>query len=194
MVWIFYLSSVVAVAATALAITRAHAIHALLYFLVSLFATAMIFLSFGAFFIAALEVILYAGAIVVLFVFVVMLLNVGPVDRGRLRPGGWIGPAVLAAVIGLELIVALARGAALPGAGSGAVEPKAVAVALFGPYVLAVELVSFLLLAGLVGAYHVGSRALMRSEQPHGHHSGDSRSAPGGDPVPAGAGRSADSP
>src|SRR3954465_10085187 len=74
---LFYISSAVAIIATIMVITRYEPIHALLYLVVSFLAVAMIFLSVGAPFVAVLEVILYAGAIIVLFIFVVMMLNLG---------------------------------------------------------------------------------------------------------------------
>ncbi|HOL71740.1 MAG TPA: NADH-quinone oxidoreductase subunit J, partial [Bryobacteraceae bacterium] len=102
MPWMFYLAGAVAVAATIMTITRLNAIHALLYFVVSLLAAAVVFYTLGAPFIAALEVIIYAGAIMVLFIFVVMMLNVGEravaMERSWLPGGIWVGPAVLAAV------------------------------------------------------------------------------------------------
>ena len=84
MTFLFYLAAAIAVLSTVMVITRLNAVHALLYFIVSLFAVALIFFLLGAPFVAALEVIIYAGAIMVLFVFVVMLLNLG---RGRSRVG-----------------------------------------------------------------------------------------------------------
>ncbi len=72
---LFYISAVIAVFSTFLVITRKSAVHALLYLIVSLLAVALIFFSLGAPFVAALEVIIYAGAIMVLFVFVIMMLN-----------------------------------------------------------------------------------------------------------------------
>ena len=63
---LFYISGFVAVVATALVITRANAVHALLYLIVSLLAVALVFLSLGAPFVAALELIIYAGGIMVL--------------------------------------------------------------------------------------------------------------------------------
>jgi NADH-quinone oxidoreductase subunit J len=74
----FYLAAVVAVLATVMALTRLNAVHALLYLIVSLLAVSLVFFTLGAPFIAALEVIIYAGAIMVLFVFVIMMLNLGP--------------------------------------------------------------------------------------------------------------------
>jgi NADH-quinone oxidoreductase subunit J len=151
---LFALSSLVAVAATVMVITRRNAVHALLYLIVSLLAVAVVMLLLGAVFVAALEVIIYAGAIMVLFVFVVML--IGPEDV-VLRPRAWIGPALLGAILLGELAWVLARG---PRAvqSTAEVSPKQVGIALFGPYVLGTEVAAFLLLAGLVGAYHLGRR------------------------------------
>ena len=72
---LFYLSAIVSVLSTLIAITRINVTHALLYFILSLISLAVIFYSVGAHFAAALEVIVYAGAIMVLFIFVIMLLN-----------------------------------------------------------------------------------------------------------------------
>jgi len=169
-----YLSAAIAVIATVLVVTRANAVHALLYLIVSLLAVAVVFYALGAPFAAALEVIIYAGAIMVLFVFVVMMLNLGAEaavqERRWLNPGIWIGPALLSAVLVGELLYMLVSGgfAAVPavagaivGTGGTAtglapIEPRQVGIVLFGPYLLAVELGSMLLLAGLVGAYHLG--------------------------------------
>ncbi len=155
---VFYIAAAVALISTVMVITRLNAIHALLYLVVSLLAVAVIFFTLGAAFAAALEVIIYAGAIMVLFVFVVMLLNLGPQATEQesqwLSPHAWIGPAILALVLVGELAFIIARGSLhAPG---GGVEPKEVGVALFGPYLLGVELASLLLLAAMVGAYHLG--------------------------------------
>src|SRR5512134_3203698 len=94
-------------------LTRTNAVHALLYLIVSLLAVALVFFSLGAPFAAVLEVIIYAGAIMVLFVFVIMMLNLGPQTMRRegqlLRPETWIGPAFLAAVLLGELIFIFLR-------------------------------------------------------------------------------------
>ncbi len=75
----FYLAAAIALIASVRVITNANPVHALLYLVVSLLAVAMIFFALGAPFAAALEMIVYAGAIMVLFVFVVMILNLGAV-------------------------------------------------------------------------------------------------------------------
>ena len=107
-----YVEGAVALIATALAITNYNPLHALLYLIVSLLAVAMVFFSIGAPFAGVLEVIVYAGAIMVLFVFVVMLLNLGraTVDQERawLRPRTWIGPGLLSFALLVELARVLA--------------------------------------------------------------------------------------
>jgi NADH-quinone oxidoreductase subunit J len=164
---VFYLSGAIAILATALAVSRRNAIHALLFFIVSLLAVAVIFLSLGALFIAALEVIVFAGAIMVLFVFVVMMINAGAdsEDPGQAwrHPSAWVGPAVLTIVLGAELIFVLTQN---PGALTSAAEvsPMAVGIAMLGPYVIGVELASLLLLVGLVVAYHLGRRVRKTNE------------------------------
>ncbi len=155
----FYIAAVVAILSTALVIVNANVVHALLYLVISLLAVAVIFYILGAPFAAALEVIVYAGAIMVLFVFVVMMLNLGKAairqERRWLAPWIWVGPSGLAAILLGELVYMLWRGPALASSGT-LVGPRQVGALLFGPYMLAVELASMLLLAGLVGAYHLG--------------------------------------
>lgn len=164
---LFYIAGLVAVAATVAALTRANAAHALIYLIVSLLAVAVMFFLLGAPFAAALEIVIYAGAIMVLFVFVIMMLNIGEAGNAREREwlSGriWILPSVMAALLLLELIIAMQHATAVT---SGVmVSPKEVGLALFGPYVLAVEIASMLLLAGLVGAYHLGRRFIVRRER-----------------------------
>lgn len=161
---LFYVAAAVAVAATVLALTRASAAHALIYLIVSLLAVAVLFFLMGAPFAAALEVVVYAGAIMVLFVFVIMMLNLGEAsqreERALLSFSHWWLPGFLTLLLLAELIYVMGYSTrALPGV---AVLPKEVALTLFGPYVLGVELASMLLLAGLVGAYHLGQHFLAR--------------------------------
>ena len=155
---IFYISGIIAVACAIRSMTHTNAVHALLYLIVALLALALIFFLMGAPFAAVLEVIVYAGAIMVLFVFVIMMLNVapeaGPGLRRWLRPGVWIGPGLLAAVLLGELMYVLTA-SGMSNVASNPVGPKAVGLRMFGPYILGVELASIMLLAGLVGAYHL---------------------------------------
>ena len=140
-------------------ITRYHPIHALLYLVVSFLAMAMIFLSLGASFVAVLEVIIYAGAIMVLFIFVVMMLNLGKEtaqqEKNWLRPKVWLGPSLMSLILLIEMIVLLLKKNELAMQVS-AVDPRKVALSLYGEYIIAVELTGFLLMAGIVGAAHIG--------------------------------------
>jgi NADH-quinone oxidoreductase subunit J len=157
----------VAIVSTALMITRLHAVHALLYLIVSLLAVSVVFYTLGAPFIAALEVIIYAGAIMVLFVFVVMLLNLGEqaasAERALLVPTMWTGPLILAAILMAEFVYLLAASSG-GGSAQAMIGPRAVGASLFGPYLIGVELASMLLLGGLVGAYHLGWRHAPKAE------------------------------
>jgi NADH-quinone oxidoreductase subunit J len=159
---LFYISSSVAIFATIMMVTRLNAVHGLLYLILSLLAAGVIFFLLGAHFAAVLEVIIYAGAIMVLFVFVIMMLNQGQKtiaqERAWLQPGIWFGPSLLALVLFAELMVIIVLGG---NAETGhVVNSQQVGIALYGPYLLAVELASMLLLAGLVGAYHLGKPLL----------------------------------
>ncbi len=158
---VFYISAAVAIVSTLLAISRANVMHGLLYLIVSLFSVATIFLVIGAPFAAALEVIVYAGAIMVLIVFAVMIVNPGPRHLERreqwLRARAWIGPAFLGLILIAELIAVLSSLPATPPSATR-IASEQVGASLFGPYLLGVELASMLLLAGLIGAYHLGRR------------------------------------
>lgn len=192
----FYIAGGVAVLSTILMVTRPHVVHALLYLIVSLLGVAVVFYLLGASFVAALEVIVYAGAIMVLFIFVVMMLNLGvratEMEKRWLTPGIWVGPVVLASILIIEVLY-MVRGSST-GLGPGGVEPKQVGIALFGPYLIGVELASLLLLAGLVGAYHLSYRKVEKWEVQHDADTHEGRSAAGGDLVLAGAHRPARTP
>jgi len=158
MIPVFYIAAVVALLTTALAITRTNPVHALLYFVLSLLAMGVIFFTLGAPFAAALEVIVYAGAIMVLFLFVIMMLSLDRAAAARektwiARPV-WVIPIILVASFGV-LLARLFHGA--PGM-SRVVSPQAVGVRLFTGDLAAVELASMLLLAGLIGAFHLGRK------------------------------------
>jgi NADH-quinone oxidoreductase subunit J len=192
----FYIAGGVAVLSTILMLTRPHVVHALLYLIVSLLGVAVLFYLLGASFVAALEVIVYAGAIMVLFIFVVMMLNLGAraieMEKRWLTPGIWVGPVVLACILIIEVLY-MVRGSSTSLA-LGGVEPKQVGVALFGPYLIGVELASMLLLAGLVGAYHLSYRKVEKREIQHDAHTHERRAATGGDLVLAGTDRPARTP
>ena len=191
---LFYISGGIAILATVMTVTRLNAVHALLYFIMSLLSVAVIFYILGAPFIAALEVIIYAGAIMVLFIFVVMMLNLGEraveMESKLLSARMWIGPEILAAILIAEVVYLLSR-PAIEGHAIQYVEPREVGLALFGPYLIGVELASMLLLGALVGAYHLGYRKPKAVEKPDADNTDATRAAAGGDLVRPGHDRPA---
>ncbi|WP_299077470.1 NADH-quinone oxidoreductase subunit J [uncultured Paraglaciecola sp.] len=161
---LFYVSGSIAVIASLFVVTNKNAVHALLYLVVSLLALAMCFYLLGAPFAAALQIIVYAGAIMVLFVFAVMIFNINQTDIDReeqwLTWQSWVGPSLLTVVLLGEIVfVILSQQEWATHSQTVAqiqlVDARAVGTLLFGPYLLAVEIASFLLLAGLVGGYHL---------------------------------------
>tara|TARA_R110002167_G_scaffold35343_4_gene112936 strand:+ start:747 stop:1301 length:555 start_codon:yes stop_codon:yes gene_type:complete len=161
---LFYVSGTIAVLASLFVVTNKNAVHALLYLVVSLLALAMCFYLLGAPFAAALQIIVYAGAIMVLFVFAVMIFNINQTDIDReqqwLTWQSWVGPTLLAMVLLGEIVFVLLSQQNWATNSSSVtqielVDARAVGSLLFGPYLLAVEIASFLLLAGLVGGYHL---------------------------------------
>ncbi len=159
MVIAFYLAGAVAILATIMVISSYNIVHALLYLVISFLAVAVVFFVLGAPFVAALEVIVYAGAIVVLIIFVIMMLSLKQEsteqERMWLTREIWIGPAILAIILSAELIYIIAMGATQP-LNEHLVDSKAVGLSLYGPYVIGVELCGILLMSGIVGAYHLG--------------------------------------
>ena len=154
---IFYILAATAVIATVLAITEKHPVHAILYLVTSLFAVAVIFYVLMAPLVAAFEVIIYAGAIMVLFLFVIMMLDLGHPEKG-LSPGWreWLPALLLSAVSIASLVtVIVSRHAAnVPPAVMPTI--REVAQRLFQAHGLAVELISLQLLFALVGALYLG--------------------------------------
>ena len=157
---VFYLSAGLALLTTALAITRANPVHALLFFVLSLLFMGVIFLTLGAPFAAALEVIVYAGAIMVLFLFVIMMLALDKTalrrERDWIARPIWIVPIVLVGLLAAELARPLLHSTQTTLV--RIVTPQAVGLKLFTTDLAAVELASMLLLAGLVAAFHLGRR------------------------------------
>jgi NADH-quinone oxidoreductase subunit J len=157
---LFLIGSLVAVGSAALVVSRKNPVHAALFLIVSLLSVALLFVLLGAQFIAALQVIVYAGAIVVLFLFAVMLLNVkkeAAVFHSSLAHR--LVAVVLVVVLLVQtLFIALASMVWVrkeawmtqPSLSFGTVQ--AVGRELFARYLLQFEVASVLLLAAIVGA------------------------------------------
>ena len=157
---VFYFFSGFAVASAILMITRKSPVYSAVYLVLTLFAIAAIFVTLNAHFLAALQVVVYAGAILVLFLFVIMLLNLGhdfdPDIRGRLT---WTVSIGIGLVLFAELLVALrpvGDGAARPDIVTPLIQARgavaAVAHPVFTDFILAVEITGLLLLVAMVGA------------------------------------------
>lgn len=160
MITLFYLAGAIAVISTAAVIVQTNIVHALLYLILSLLAVAVVFYVLGAPFAAALEAIVYAGAILVLFLFVIMMLNLGQhtrdQERSWLSARMFVAPGIMSALLlgqFLNVMSQIDQDMAITRVGV-----MEVSALLFGPYVLAVELASILLLAGLVSAYHLAKK------------------------------------
>jgi NADH-quinone oxidoreductase subunit J len=155
---IFYLLAITTLAATFMAITRRNAIHAVVYLILSFLATGLIFYLLGAPFLALMEIIIYAGAILVFFLFMIMMIGVKPVNRGwRSALTQW-SPAIVLG--GITLILAAVM-LSLEPVGRDPLKAFRVSPAdlgrfLFQEYWFPVEIASFLLLIALVGALYLG--------------------------------------
>jgi NADH-quinone oxidoreductase subunit J len=154
---IFYILAATAVIATVLAITEKHPVHAILFLVTSLFSMATIFYLLMAPLVAVFEVILYAGAIMVLFLFVIMMLDLGHPEKG-LSPHWkeWLPAAVLSGVSVASLVAVIISRHATGSVSVVMPTIREVALRLFQEHGLAVELVSLQLLFALVGALYLG--------------------------------------
>ena len=165
----FWIFGVTAMAGGLLCITRKNPIGSALWLVVTLFALAAMYVLLDAQFIAALQVLVYAGAIMVLFLFVIMLLNLG-------RPGpsdikGPVGVGVAALLAGTLLLQLRVLGQAappeaiqLPAGTMAALQQQGMVAAVAGPlfdaYLIPFEITSLLLLAAIVGAVVLAKRKL----------------------------------
>jgi NADH-quinone oxidoreductase subunit J len=171
----FYYLATASVASAILAVTRRNPVHSMLWVLALFLHVAGIFLLLGAEFLAAVQVIVYAGAILVFYIFVVMLLDL-PGEEAMPRFGKhW----PLAAVVGLsfaalawlaqvEPLDSAAAGAAPTAKGMAAEAPPLgslaeIGRALFGPFALPFEMASLVLLAAIVGAIVLAKRRVAGS-------------------------------
>jgi NADH-quinone oxidoreductase subunit J len=164
----FYLFGLIAIASALLFVTRKSPVAAALWLVNTMFSLAALYVLLDAQFIGAIQVLVYAGAIMVVFLFVIMLLNLGKGEIGDTRSIGWkvvgggVGLAILAQVFATTkgrtpINLTLPQGfAAKQIADVGAIAP--VAGPLFNEYLLAFEITSILLLAAVVGAVVLGKQ------------------------------------
>ncbi len=154
---LFYVIAAVIVAATGIAVTRRNLVHAVVYLIFSFLGSAMLFYLLGAPLLAVLEVIIYAGAIMVLFLFVVIMIK--PESHGEMMFSWsqWAPAAVFSAVyvVVTILMVASAPGTEAPLAMLWA-SPREFALYVFQHHWFLIEVVSLLLLVALMGALRLG--------------------------------------
>jgi NADH-quinone oxidoreductase subunit J len=165
----FYLFGIIAMVSALLFVTRKSPVSAALWLVNTMFSLAALYVLLDAHFIGAIQVLVYAGAIMVVFLFVIMLLNLGhPAELADARSAGWklaaglVGLALLAQVAALARARVPERLSIEPGSialqvdREGAIAP--IAGPLFTEYLLAFELTSMLLLTAIVGAVVLGRR------------------------------------
>ncbi len=155
--FIFYLTGGLIVASTAIAITRRHMVHAVIYLLFSFFGTAVLFYLLGAPLLAALWVIIYAGAIMVLFLFIVMMIRTDTTSEVMFPLSQWLPAAIFGAIylaVGVAVVLMTpGTEVALPMVVGS---PREFALYVFQNHWLSIEIVSLLLLVALVGAVSLG--------------------------------------
>jgi NADH-quinone oxidoreductase subunit J len=157
---LFYAIAALMIVSTAMAVTRRDLVHAVLYLVLSFFGSAMLFYLLGAPFLAALEIIIYAGAIMVLFLFIIMMIHVKKMEamffpRRQIIPAALISIAFLAA---FALMVGRDQAGRQPLQAAQAL-PREFGRYLFQTHWLSIEIASTLLLVALIGAYLLGRRA-----------------------------------
>jgi NADH-quinone oxidoreductase subunit J len=156
---VFIVLAAVAVAGAVSLILQRHPIHSALSLIVVMVALAALYLLQGAEFIAAVQIIVYGGAIMVLFIFVIMLLNAGEEERTNLsRMARFVG-VPLACVFLVEVAYWIGRATMnLPPHPSEVVSTRDLSSLLFREYVFPFELTSFLILIALLGALVLARR------------------------------------
>ncbi len=161
-VFVFAVFAFAAVASAVVVVGHRNPVYSTVSLVVTLLSTAVLFALLGSPFLAALQVLLYTGAILVLFLFVIMLLNIG---RERPHPGGIPVQVWLAGVGALVLFGAMARlfwdahsGDKVPTFDPAFVATRSLAELLFSTYLLPFEIIALLLLVAIVAASWVARR------------------------------------
>ena len=164
---LFYIFAAIAIVSAILLITRHNVVHSAAFLGSTLFAVAGIFLTLHAEFLAGVQVIVYVGGILVLFVFVIMLISVERAERERQFNRQWTIALVTAAILVGEIGYGLYQGKdslnlppVVPPAATAAVagNSEKVGVALYTYYLLPFEIASILLLVAIVGAVVLAKR------------------------------------
>ena len=155
----FYLLSGLAVLGGVLVITRKNAVHSALALILTLLALAGLYLMLYAPFVAGVQIILYAGGIMVLFLFVIMLVNIERSIKQEQFSKQWLVGIIAAAATGVLFVLVFLKSSALQALIHGPEAPlpeqsntQQIAVSLYGNYMFAFEIASLLLLVAIIGA------------------------------------------
>jgi NADH-quinone oxidoreductase subunit J len=155
---LFYIFALLVLGGGVLTITRSNAVHSAIWLIVSLLGVAGLYLLQQAEFLFAVQIVLYVGGIMVLFLFVIMLVNLDQAAKERQFNRQWLVGVVAVAAVGAEVGYFMYRGKApFEFAGTAVSAPEggnteAIAVSLFGNYLLPFEIASILLLVAVVGS------------------------------------------
>jgi NADH-quinone oxidoreductase subunit J len=157
----FWIFSALAIGSALTVVTRRSPVAAALWLVNVMFSLAALYVMLGAHFLGAAQVLVYAGAIMVVFVFVVMLLNLGESDPQEKRSvGAALGASVVGGALAAEMLYVI-RAANVPNPVTDEVDADAVAPlanALFTDNLVAFEVTSLLLLVAVVGAVVLAKR------------------------------------
>jgi NADH-quinone oxidoreductase subunit J len=163
---VFYFFAALAVISAVLVVTRRNVVQSAIFLITALLATAGIFLQLHAEFLFIVQVILYAGGIMVLFVFVIMLINMDVSLHQIQFNRQWFVGLLLTLVVGAELTLAIVVGRShqpFPEAApAAALEPSTQLVGrvLFSDYMIPFEVASILLLVAMIGAVVMGKKKI----------------------------------
>ena len=157
---IFFVLAALAVLGAVSLILQSHPIHSALSLILVMVSLAGLYLLMGAEFIAAVQIIVYGGAVMVLFIFVIMLLNAGVEERTNFSKLATFGGVPLALALGGIIAAAIARSSShLPAATEGALtSTRKLSMLLFSEFVYPFELTSFLILVAILGAIVLAQR------------------------------------
>ena len=160
--FVFFASAQVAIVCSLLVIVQKNPVASVIFLIMAFFAQAILYIQLSAVFVAVLQIIVYTGAIMVLFLFVIMLLNLRRDEFGSVKNPlqNWFG-RVFAIVLVIELVVIVARGFVFKEVPSAMEEfgtVEQVGTLLFTKYLFPFELTSILLLVAMIGAVVLAKR------------------------------------
>jgi len=158
--FIFFVLAAVAIFGAISLIVQKHPIHSALSLILVMVALAGLYLLMGAEFVAAVQIIVYGGAIMVLFIFVIMLLNAGEEERTNLsKLAMYAGVPLAVAMTGLIAAAIVGSNTAMPArAPETLTSTRQLSTLLFQEFVYPFELTSFLILVAILGAIVLAQR------------------------------------